>query len=401
MRILLSALACGPGLGSEPGTGWHWTRALADLGHDVTVLTMSSYREAIQAAGEDRVDFRYIDIPSSPLPRFTSRLWTVDIYRRWQDAALRHVEAMPEKKFDVIHHVTWGSLHLGSPLWRLPAPLVYGPVGGGQTAPAHYWRYFGRDWPAETLRTASTGSLLTLNRRCRDTIRNSAVTMVCNSATTAAVRRLGATDIRFMLADGLHPDWLASPRSRPEDVPVVLWVGRLLPRKAPVLAVQAFAELRQTMPARMVIAGDGPLRKQVHAAVERFGLTGDVEMLGSVTWNAIKPLYDSASVLLFTSLRESFGAPFLESLGRGLPVVALDLHGIGDADVGAAAVKVPLPQEPRDLPGRLGAALQTVLSDSGWESRSTAAVKWAAQWTWPVKAVAATQIYQEIAGNGS
>ena len=112
----------------------------------------------------------------------------------------------------------------------------------------------------------------------------------------------------------------------------------------------------------------------------------------------MKTLYDSASVMLFTSLRESFGAPFLEALGRGLPTVALDLHGIGDMDVGSAALKVALPPEPRDLPRHIGSALQTILSDGEWESRSAAAVKWASGWVWPAKVAAATQIYHEIAG---
>ena len=150
MKILLSALACSPGVGSEPATGWNWARSLADLGHDVTVLTMANYREAILAADPKGIDFHFIDIPTSPLPKFTRQLWTVDIYRRWQDAALRHVAEKPNS-YDVVHHVTWGSLHLGSTLWRLKVPMVYGPIGGGQTAPANYWRYFGSEWPAETL----------------------------------------------------------------------------------------------------------------------------------------------------------------------------------------------------------------------------------------------------------
>jgi glycosyltransferase involved in cell wall biosynthesis len=397
MKILLSAMACSPGVGSEPATGWNWARSLADLGHDVTVLTMANYREPILAAEPRDIDFQFIDIPISPLPRFTRTLWTADIYRRWQDAALSHVAAKPHK-YDVVHHVTWGSLHLGSMLWKLQVPMVYGPIGGGQTAPASYWRYFGRDWPAEMARTAATGSLLKLNSRSRRTIRSSAVTLVDNSETAVACRRLGGRDVRFMLSYGLSPDWLSAARPRPPGPPVILWAGRLLARKAPVLAVQAFAELRRTVSARLVMAGDGPLRGQVRAAVERYGLAGDVELLGHVTWDDVKNLYDSASVLLFTSLRESFGAPFLEALGRGLPAVALDLHGIADVEVGAAAVKVGLPPEPRDLPGRLGSALRTVLCDDEWESRSAAAVKWASQWAWPVKAAAISQLYQEIAG---
>ena len=398
MRVLLSAFACHPRHGSEPGTGWHWTVALSDLGHEVTVLTWSEHREELLARCPQGVSFRFIDIPRSPVPCSTGLLWAYDTYGRWQDAAARDVEAQA-RDYDVAHHVTYGGLHMGSMLWRLPIPLVYGPVGGGQTAPASYWRYFGREWPAEILRTASAGPLLKLNRRCQQTIRNSAVALVNNSATAAACRRLGATDIRYMLADGLSCEWLADARPQPAGTPVVLWVGTLLPRKAPTLAVQAFAELRRAMPARLIIAGDGPLRGQVRATIDRLELTEDVQMLGKIPRDDIRFLYDSASVLLFTSLRESFGAPFIEALGRGLPAVALDLAGIADADVGSAAVKVALPPRPADLPGRLAFALQTILCDQEWESRSIAAVKWAAEWTWPVKAAAATRMYQEIAGS--
>jgi glycosyltransferase involved in cell wall biosynthesis len=397
VKVLVSAFQCCPGAGSEFATGWHWATTLADFGHEVTVLTSSDYRDNILAEGPQRADFRYIDRPPSRLGGPSSRLAVYDVYRRWQDEALRHVLARAEY-FDVAHHVTWGGLHLGSQLWQLPVPFVYGPVGGGQTAPARYWRSFGRSWPAEMARTASTTSLLGLNSRCRETIRNSAVTLVCNSATAAAARRLGSPDVRFMLADGLPSDWLGEPRQRPAGTPVVLWVGRMLPRKAPLLAVEAFAHLRRAMPARLIVVGDGPLDRQVRAAVDRLGIAQDVQLLGRIALDEVKPLYDSASAMLFTSLRESFGAPFLEALGRGLPTVALDLHGIGDMDVGSAALKVALPPAPRDLPGKVGSALETILSDGEWETRSAAAVKWAAGWVWPVKVAAATELYREITG---
>ena len=57
MRILLSAFACAPHSGSEPGVGWHWALELARLGHDVLVLTR---------ARDDRITFR------QPLP---GELW--------------------------------------------------------------------------------------------------------------------------------------------------------------------------------------------------------------------------------------------------------------------------------------------------------------------------------------
>jgi glycosyltransferase involved in cell wall biosynthesis len=392
MKILLSSFQCVPDRGSELGNGWHWARALADCGHDVTVLTQPS--DIIRAAAPPDIKFLHVDASEPPQHRFSSLLVTTRYYLRWQDAAARYVEMQPQQ-YDVVHHVVWGSLRLGSRLWRLPRPLVYGPIGGGQTAPGNYWRYFGRPWAVEMLR-ASTGSLLKLNGRSRETIRNSAVTLVTNSATAAACQRLGAADVRYMLADGLRGDWLGGARSRPTGTPVVLWVGGLLPHKAPTLALQAFAELRRATPARLIVAGDGPLSGQVRTMVERLGLTEDVQLLGRVPWKDMKSLYDSASVFLFTSLRDSFGAQFLEALGRGLPTVALDHHGIGDIDVGPAALKVALPQRPRDLPGRLASALQTILCDHEWEVRSAVGVNWAAGHTWPKKAAAATEIYREI-----
>jgi glycosyltransferase involved in cell wall biosynthesis len=396
MKVLLSAFQCRPGHGSEPGNGWHWATALAESGHDVTVLTSSWDRDAILAAAPEQVDFRFIEVPPSPvLMRLWPRLGVYRSYRRWQESARRYVENSA-RQYDVAHHVTWASLHLGSRLWQLPIPFVYGPIGGGQTAPAGYWRYFGRQWPVETLRTAFGRWLLPLNTRSRETTRYSAVTLVANSATAAATRRLGAANVRFMMADGLPSDWIGRPHPRPPGVPLVLWVGRLLPHKAPVLAVEAFGELRRTMDARLVIAGDGPLRNQVIAAIDRLGLKEDVELLGHVSWDSMRELYDSASVFLFTSLRETFGAPFLEALGRGVPAVAIDLHGIADVQAGPGAVKVPLAAQPRELPGGLAAALRTVIAGGDWERRSEAAVAWASERAWPAKAAAATQLYEEL-----
>ena len=217
MKVLLSAFACSPGRGSEPGVGWGWATSLADIGHEVTVLTSLRFREPILAANPPGIEFHFIDNPEPSFGRFSPSWGMYESYLRWQDVALRQVEAAG-RRYDVAHHVTWGSLRLGSQLWRLPVPLIYGPIGGGQVSPASYWRFFGREWGAETLRTASR-SLLVLNHRTRETIRNSAVTLACNSATAAVSRRLGGPDVRYMLPDGLPCDWVVAARRAPSRRP--------------------------------------------------------------------------------------------------------------------------------------------------------------------------------------
>src|SRR5439155_22849646 len=65
MRVLISAYACEPGKGSEPGAGWNLALAAA-RSHDVWVRTRRNNRQVIEAAlsggpGEPR--FVYLDLP--------------------------------------------------------------------------------------------------------------------------------------------------------------------------------------------------------------------------------------------------------------------------------------------------------------------------------------------------
>lgn len=60
MKLLLSAYACEPGLGSEPGVGWNSALEAARF-HDVWVLTRAANRKAIeQVPSPPRVRFIYL-----------------------------------------------------------------------------------------------------------------------------------------------------------------------------------------------------------------------------------------------------------------------------------------------------------------------------------------------------
>src|SRR4029077_18277793 len=51
LKVLISAYACEPGKGSEPEVGWQWALQMARF-HDVTVLTRTNNRSAIEAGLE-------------------------------------------------------------------------------------------------------------------------------------------------------------------------------------------------------------------------------------------------------------------------------------------------------------------------------------------------------------
>lgn len=102
-----------------------------------------------------------------------------------------------------------------------------------------------------------------------------------------------------------------------ETTPVLLYVGRLASEKNVPLAFRAFEAVRTRTPAaRLVVVGDGPLRKKLARAHP------EAVFVGSQRSAALAQHYASADIFLFPSLTETFGNVTLEALASGLLVVA-------------------------------------------------------------------------------
>lgn len=67
MKILLSAYACDPNKGSEPGVGWNWAVELSSKGNEVWVITRENNRVSIEkeleAHPRKNLNFCYFDLP--------------------------------------------------------------------------------------------------------------------------------------------------------------------------------------------------------------------------------------------------------------------------------------------------------------------------------------------------
>lgn len=133
-----------------------------------------------------------------------------------------------------------------------------------------------------------------------------------------------------------HP-WFATG-----EPPVILGVGRLQALKDFPTLIRAFAQVRQQMPARLMILGDGEDRPQLEALIDELGLTREVALPGFVS-NPYA-FMSQASVLAMSSLCEGFGNVIAEALACGTPVVTTDCPS-GPAEIlefGKYGTLVPL-----------------------------------------------------------
>lgn len=113
-----------------------------------------------------------------------------------------------------------------------------------------------------------------------------------------------------------HP-WFNSP-----EIPVILGVGKLEAQKDFPNLIQAFARVRQTRQARLVILGWGSDRPQLEALIQELGLQDDVDLPGYVQ-NPYAYMARS-TVFALSSAWEGLPTVLIEAMALGIPVVSTD-----------------------------------------------------------------------------
>jgi glycosyltransferase involved in cell wall biosynthesis len=124
----------------------------------------------------------------------------------------------------------------------------------------------------------------------------------------------------------------------------LLTVGRIDAEKNPLLVVEAIAELERRRPGvfRLRWAGLGPLEEDVRGRAAELGVADRIELLGYLPFPELLPHYRSAHAFVHVSFTEGVPQVLNEALATGLPIVATDVGGVGEAlDGGRAGLLVP------------------------------------------------------------
>lgn len=153
------------------------------------------------------------------------------------------------------------------------------------------------------------------------------------SAIPVAINRTVRTSISklYNLPEGDVPlVYNGIPHHEPSPVPTLpgdqsaftfLTIGRAEPQKNPIALVKAFAEFHTSFPAtKLIIIGDGTLRDDITAEIERLHAQSFIFQLGSQS-NARDYCY-AADMFVLPSLYEGMPMSLIEAMQAGLPVVA-------------------------------------------------------------------------------
>ena len=115
------------------------------------------------------------------------------------------------------------------------------------------------------------------------------------------------------------------------DEKIVLHTSNFRKVKRVEDVIHTFQHLRNAMPAKLLMVGDGPERAIAEAACREHHLCDDIIFLGNQ--NPVEELYSLGDLFIMPSASESFGLSALEAMSCSVPVVSSNAGGLPEINI--------------------------------------------------------------------
>lgn len=335
MRIGVNLLFLVPGeVGASEALLVNLVRSMSSSGHRIVVFGLRGLRGTYPDL------FDQVQLVEAPWSRGRQGLriaaentWLGWQARRW--------------KLDVIHHGV-GTTPL---LKTVPSVATIHDI---------QYRHYPANFAAMKLRWLSFNVPMTL-RSCR------MVSVPSEWVKRDLVEQLGADAEKVTVVPFGSEDPFAGPPADPDearsryrlDRPFLLYPARSYVHKNHRFLLEAYKPVSERCD--LVLTGaPWPRDRELADAARGLGLSGRVRQLGLIDRRDLGGLYLSACALVYPSRFEGFGAPILEAMSVGCPVIASDATCIPEV-VGEAGVLL----DPDDLDGWTE-TISRVLEDDGY-----------------------------------
>lgn len=141
-----------------------------------------------------------------------------------------------------------------------------------------------------------------------------------------------------------------------EATQLIVCLAKFTWEKAHDVLLDAFAEVPG---ARLVLVGDGPLRRTLEVQAARLGVASRIKWCGELNQTEVVCWLKAASLMVLSSRSEGQPVSLLEAMALEVPIVACSVGGVADMLGGGSFGTLSVPDESTSL----GAALRAVLSD--------------------------------------
>lgn len=336
MNILLSAYACEPNKGSEPGVGWSWAQELAKH-HNVWVITRDNNEPTISQYLEENPEFQkanlyfiYVGLSKKLTFWKKGRRGMRLFYMLWQRKAAKvAIEWNKKVRFDYVQHATFVNYTQPTYMYKLGIPFVWGPVSGGENIPTDIKIEMSiKECSVEAIRKISQFTALCMIST-RRAMRQSKMILVATEETKKKIPQKYQHKTIIMPAIGMETIPEVSQTLHDTEKIKIVMVGRLIYWKAFDIGVKAFLKLAEKYPnVELHILGEGN-QKDVLKKLAGEYLDKQIYFVPPVQHDEIYQFYSGFDIFLNTTLRDSGCMTMMEAMSVGLPCVAIATGGPG------------------------------------------------------------------------
>ncbi|MDF5720863.1 MAG: glycosyltransferase [Rhizonema sp. PD37] len=410
MKVILSAYACEPGRGSEPGVGWNMAYEIAKH-HQVWVLTSNTHRPAIEAElarhQPPSLNFVYLD-PLGWVYDWSSEgkrsQWSVHLhYYLWQIWAYFVARSLHRQfSFDLAHHVTYVKYSSPSFLVFLSIPFIWGPVGGGESAPQALWRDFSfRGKIYESLRMLAR-FIGEHDPFTRLTARRSVLSLATTKDTAERLHKIGAKKVQVFSQLGLPDEeitYLTQCGMSESSTQHFVSIGRLLHWKGFHLGLRAFAQANLPNTEYWIV-GEGPEKERLQHLAFELGISKQVKFWNKLARKETLDKLVGCLALIHPSLHDSGGLVCLEAMAAGYPVICLDLGGPALQVTEETGYKIPAHASEQAVNDLAKTMIHLAKNTEVRQSMGQAGQKRVREvFSWQARGYLLAQTYEEIIGH--
>ena len=404
LKILVSAYACSPNKGSEPGIGWNFVLGLSHH-HKVYVIVekrkwevpINTFLSKNPKLNQD-LKFYFIDKKrNKPLRKIwpPSYYW---YYNKWQKKAYKlALQLDEEENFDIIHQLNMTGYREPGYLWKINKPFVWGPIGGLENSP---WRFLPSLGFMGML--FFTGrNLMNLwqrnfNLRIRKAVNHKQCTLI--AATPGVAKRIKKswnTDTIVMSEIGQEKIEASFFYQRASTEPLkIIWSGLHIPRKNLPLLFRALKDV--DFHYELQILGEGEMTSKWQKQANKFGINKYCNWLGWLEHEKAIKLMSTGHVFCITSISELTSTVTLEALSCGLPIVCLDHLGFAHVVNEQCGIKIKVNTHKRAA-RNFAIALEKFYRDENYrQNLSRGAIQRAKDFCWEKKIEQLNTIYYRL-----
>ncbi len=333
LRILLPSYRSNPTTGGQGVYMRHIAKALAELGHQVDVISGPPYPELDPRV--KLIKLPSLDLYANPHPIRSIRPWMfaspIDLFEWWSHATggfsepytfgermARYVRGTLDD-YDVCHDnqtLCWGLLKMrdmGMPV----VGTIHHPITMDRRIDIDHARTL-------KLKLLKKRWYSFLNMQIKVARQLDPLIVVSESTRRDVVREFGVdvSKTRLVLHGIDHIQFRPMPHIKRRDDLIVACASADVPLKGLIYLIRAYAELLKTRP-NLKLRVIGKLREgNTSYELRQLGIMDKVEFVSGVTDEEITELYNEATIAVSPSVYEGFGFPCGEAMSCGTPVIA-------------------------------------------------------------------------------